>query len=86
MCEVRSDAAIRMEMTLQVNEVTVMKLFITGETVTLGGHQQSGSLVYNLPAGAEVKVVVGVIVTETDGALVQMENENLSYFSGYYLG
>lgn len=84
--EVRSDAALRMEMLLNVNDTSVMKLFIAGETNSLGGHQQSGSLVYHLPAGSEVKVVVGVIVTETDSAPVQMENENLSYFSGYYLG
>ena len=84
--EVRSDAALRMEMLLNVNDTSIMKLFIAGETNSLGGHQQSGSLVYHLLAGSEVKVVVGVIVTETDSAPVQVENENLSYFSGYYLG
>ena len=84
-CEVRSDVAVRMEMLLKVDDKVAMKLFISGERITRGGHQQSGSLVYHLPRGSEVKVVVGVIQTEMDGT-VQLENDSLSYFSGYYLG
>ncbi|KAK7102517.1 heavy metal-binding protein HIP-like [Littorina saxatilis] len=83
-CEIHCDASIRMEMMLQVNGTTIIKLFVSGADVARGS-QQSGSLVYDIPKGSEVKVVVGQIQTDSD-ATVQLIGDSLSYFSGYFLG
>ncbi|XP_076448431.1 uncharacterized protein LOC143285103 [Babylonia areolata] len=85
-CEVQTTVPLRMELLLTVNGATAMKLFVAGEMASHGG-QQSGSLVYWLSAGSEVKVVVGNIQTQpAEAAPVSLLSENLSYFSGYLLG
>lgn len=83
-CEVKIADMFRMEMLLVVDGVAAMKLYIVGETQAQGG-QQAGSLVYQLNKGSQVKVQVGVIQAGP-GLPADLASENLTCFSGYFLG
>ncbi|KAK7465017.1 hypothetical protein BaRGS_00037802 [Batillaria attramentaria] len=79
--EVEAPTAVKMDVALRVQDNVISRLFVFGDNSFHGG-QASGSVVYQVAAGSEVKAVVTLMNMETESQ-PRLVNEDLSYFAGF---